>query len=104
MHHLTDRKLDVANVLEACVRAGHPDRAFVFASTSKIMFAEVGVAALASSLANVAWWQKHVSVRTIGPDKLNQLRHVRYLKDRATVEALMDAHRALLKPKFGAVE
>jgi DNA-binding transcriptional MocR family regulator len=104
LHHLTERKIGVANVLEACAQAGNPDRAIVFASTSKITFAGAGIAALASSPANVAWWQKHVSIRTIGPDKVNQLRHVRYLKDRATTEALMDRHRALLKPKFDAVE
>ena len=104
MHHLTDRKIGVTNVLDACVLAGHADRAFVFASTSKITFAGAGMAALASSPANVAWWQKHASIRSIGPDKLNQLRHVRYLRDRANVEALMDKHRALLKPKFDAVE
>jgi DNA-binding transcriptional MocR family regulator len=104
LHHLTDRKLAVANVLEACAAAGHPDRAFVFASTSKVTFAGAGIAALASSPANLAWWQKHVSVRTIGPDKVNQLRHVRFLRDRAHVEALMEGHRALLAPKFAAVE
>ena len=104
LHHLTERKLEVTNVLEACATAGHPDRAFVFASTSKITFAGAGIAALASSPTNVAWWQKHVSVRTIGPDKVNQLRHVRFLKDRANVEMLMDQHRALLAPKFAAVE
>jgi DNA-binding transcriptional MocR family regulator len=104
LHHLTERKIDIANVVEACAKAGHADRAVVFASTSKITFAGAGIAALASSPANVAWWQKHVSVRTIGPDKVNQLRHVRFLKDRANVEALMDRHRALLKPKFDAVE
>jgi DNA-binding transcriptional MocR family regulator len=104
LHHLTDKKPAVVNVIEACAKAGNPDRAITFASTSKITFAGAGVAALASSPANVAWWQKHVSVRTIGPDKLNQLRHVRYLKDRANVEALMDKHRALLKPKFDAVQ
>jgi DNA-binding transcriptional MocR family regulator len=104
LHHLTERKQRVANVLEACAQAGHPDRAIVFASTSKVTFAGAGMAALAASPANVAWWQKHVSIRTIGPDKVNQLRHVRYLKDRATVETLMDRHRALLKPKFDAVE
>jgi DNA-binding transcriptional MocR family regulator len=90
--------------VQACAKAGNPDRAIVFASTSKVTFAGAGVAALASSPANIAWWQKHVSIRTIGPDKINQLRHVNYLKDRATVEALMDKHRALLKPKFDAVE
>lgn len=104
LHHLTERKIGVANVIDACAKAGNPDRAIAFASTSKITFAGAGVAALASSAANVAWWQKHVSIRTIGPDKVNQLRHVRYLKDRATIEALMDRHRALLKPKFDAVE
>lgn len=61
------------------------------------------MAALAASPANIAWWQSHVSVRSIGPDKVNQLRHVRFLKDRATVEALMERHRQLLKPKFDAV-
>jgi DNA-binding transcriptional MocR family regulator len=104
MHHLTERKLGVANVVEACALSGHEARPFVFASTSKITFAGAGMAALAASPANIAWWQKHVSIRSIGPDKLNQLRHVRNLKDRATVEALMDKHRALLKPKFDAVE
>lgn len=104
LHHLTDRKIGVASVIDACAQAGNPNRAIVFASTSKITFAGAGMAALASSPANVAWWQKHASIRTIGPDKLNQLRHVRYLKDRANVERLMDQHRALLKPKFDAVE
>jgi DNA-binding transcriptional MocR family regulator len=104
MHHLTEHKLGVANVVEACALSGHEGRPFVFASTSKITFAGAGMAALAASPANLAWWQKHASIRTIGPDKLNQLRHVRYLKDRPTVEALMDRHRALLKPKFDAVE
>ena len=104
MHHLTERKHEVPSLLDACTRAGNPDRAIVFASTSKITFAGAGVAALAASPANVAWWQSHVSVRTIGADKINQLRHVRYLRDRAHVEGLMDRHRALLKPKFDAVE
>ena len=104
LHHLTERKHEVPNMLDACARAGHPDRAIVFASTSKITFAGAGVAALAASPANIAWWQSHVSVRTIGSDKINQLRHVRYLLDRAHVEGLMDRHRALLKPKFEAVE
>jgi DNA-binding transcriptional MocR family regulator len=104
LHHLTERQNPVADVLAACADAGHPDRAIVFASTSKVTFAGAGLAALASSPGNVAWWQKHVTARTIGPDKVNQLRHVRYLKDRAGVEALMDRHRGLLKPKFDVVE
>jgi DNA-binding transcriptional MocR family regulator len=104
LHHLTEKQNPVPDVLAACANAGHPDRAIVFASTSKVTFAGAGLAALASSPGNVAWWQKRVTARTIGPDKVNQLRHVRYLKDRAGVEALMERHRRLLKPKFDVVE
>ena len=99
-HHLTDQRIESPDILAACAEAGHADRAFVFASTSKVTFAGGGVAWLASSAANIAWWRRHMSVRTIGPDKLNQLRHVRYLRDRATLESLMDRHRAILQPKF----
>lgn len=102
-HHLGDDKITLPNLLDACAAAGHPERAFVFASTSKITHAGSGLAALAASPANIAWWQSHASIRSIGPDKINQLRHVRFLKDRATVEALMERHRQLLKPKFDAV-
>ena len=102
-HHLSDKKLVVANILDACAKAGNPDRAIVFASSSKISWAGSGVAALAASPANIAWWTKHAGIRSIGPDKINQLRHVRLLKDVATVEALMEQHRALLQPKFDAV-
>ena len=102
-HHLSDKKLAVANILDACAKAGHPDRAIVFASSSKISWAGSGVAALAASPANIAWWTRHAGIRSIGPDKINQLRHVRLLKDTATVEALMERHRALLQPKFDAV-
>jgi DNA-binding transcriptional MocR family regulator len=93
----------VANILEACAKAGNPDRAIVFASSSKVSWAGSGVAALAASPANIAWWTKHAGLRSIGPDKINQLRHVRFLKDLPTVEALMEKHRQLLKPKFDAV-
>ncbi|MYM37548.1 aminotransferase class I/II-fold pyridoxal phosphate-dependent enzyme [Duganella sp. FT50W] len=102
-HHLGERKLVVADILRACAQAGHPDRAIVFASSSKVTWAGSGVAALAASPANIAWWSKHAGFRSIGPDKINQLRHVRFLKDLPTVEALMERHRQLLKPKFDAV-
>jgi DNA-binding transcriptional MocR family regulator len=103
LHHLGERKIGIANILEECAKAGNPDRAVVFASTSKVTLAGAGLAALASSPANIAWWLRYNAVRTIGPDKVNQLRHVRFLKDRANVEALMEKHRQLLKPKFDAV-
>jgi len=93
----------LANVLSACAAAGNPDRAIVFGSTSKISFAGAGVAALASSPANIADVKRHASIQTIGPDKLNQLRHVRFFKDYAGVLSHMLGHAELLRPKFEAV-
>lgn len=102
-HHLGDEAVEIADVIAACASAGNPDRAIVFASTSKVSWAGSGIAALASSPANITWWTKHAGIRSIGPDKINQLRHVHYLKDGATLAALMARHRDLLKPKFDAV-
>lgn len=103
IHHLTERRNEILNVLEECERAGHPDRAFIFASTSKVTLAGAGVAFFASSAANVRWYLASASKRSIGPDKLNQLRHVRFLRDVAGLDRHMDAHRALIAPKFAAV-
>ncbi len=102
-HHLGEEKVAIAGILDACAKAGNPDRAFVFASTSKISWAGSGIAALAASPANIAWWTANSGVRSIGPDKINQLRHVALLQNPAKVEALMERHRQLLKPKFDAV-
>nr|WP_256590992.1 hypothetical protein [Pseudomonas sp. ERMR1:02] len=74
-----------------------------FGSTSKITFAGAGLALFGSSKANVEWWLSHAAIRSVGPDKLNQLRHVRYLKDLDGLKALMDGHRKLLAPRFSAV-
>jgi len=103
-HHLTEERITVPNIIDLCQSAGNPDRAIVFASTSKMTFAGSGLAMLASSIANVDWWQKCVSVRTIGPDKLNQLRHLRFFQNSVSVDSLMDQHRAILKPKFDIVD
>jgi DNA-binding transcriptional MocR family regulator len=103
VHHLTERRHEVANILDLCEKANNPDRAFVFASTSKVTFAGAGLAFFASSAANVKWYLAQATKRTIGPDKLNQLRHVRFLKDEAGLLRHMDAHRALIAPKFDAV-
>ena len=86
-----------------CEKAGNPDRAFIFASTSKVTLAGAGLAFFASSPANVAWYLARAFKRTIGADKLNQLRHVRFLKNEAGLMHHMDGHRALLAPKFDAV-
>jgi DNA-binding transcriptional MocR family regulator len=103
VHHLTDNDNALVNILDACAEAGNADRAFVFASTSKITFAGAGLAFFASSDANVKWYLARSSKRTIGPDKLNQIRHVRFLKDDAGINGHMQKHRALLAPKFDAV-
>ncbi len=104
VHHLTENRHTIDNILEACAQGGHPDRAFIFASTSKVTLAGAGLAFFASSPANVAWYLARMFKRTIGADKLNQLRHVRFLKDEAGLMRHMDAHRALLAPKFAAVQ
>jgi DNA-binding transcriptional MocR family regulator len=103
VHHLTERRHAVANILDACEQAENPDRAFIFGSTSKITLGGAGLALFGSSPANVAWYLARAFKRTIGPDKLNQLRHVRFLKNEAGLMRHMDSHRALLAPKFDAV-
>jgi DNA-binding transcriptional MocR family regulator len=75
----------------------------VFASTSKVTFAGAGVGLFASSKQNVKWLLERLTPRTIGPDKINQLRHVRMLKNEAGILALMDRHRAVIAPKFEKV-
>ncbi|CAM5303273.1 Aminotransferase class I/II-fold pyridoxal phosphate-dependent enzyme OS=Streptomyces alboniger OX=132473 GN=CP975_11350 PE=4 SV=1 [Streptomyces alboniger] len=103
VHHLTDEPAGLADLLGACADAGHPDRAFVFGSTSKITAAGAGVAFFGSSPANVKWILAKNAKRSIGPDKINQLRHVMFLRDADGVRAHMERQRALLKPKFDAV-
>jgi len=104
VHDLTDTSDRLDNVLEACAAAGHPDRALVFGSTSKITFAQAGLGMLATSSANMRWFVSRQSTRTIGPDKLNQLRHVLVLRDDAGISAHMQRQRRLLEPKFAAVQ
>lgn len=103
VHHLTEQRHEIANILELCDQAGNPDRAFVFASTSKVTLAGAGLALFASSAANVRWYLARAGKRTIGPDKLNQLRHIRFLKNMDGLQRHMDAHRALIAPKFDSV-
>jgi len=103
VHHLTDERIEIANILQLSARHGNPNRAFVFASTSKITLAGSGLALFASSNDNVKWLLEKLIPRTIGPDKINQLRHVRFLKDDASIEQLMDRQRALIAPKFQKV-
>ena len=103
VHHLTSERIQIANVLELCAKHRNVNRAFVFASTSKVTLAGAGMAFFASSKANVKWLLERLTPRTIGPDKTNQLRHVRFLKNEDGILALMDRHRALIAPKFDKV-
>jgi DNA-binding transcriptional MocR family regulator len=103
VHHLTDERVEIASILEACARNGHPNRAIVFGSTSKVTLAGAGVALVAGSKANVAWYLGRMGKRTIGGDKVNQLRHVRFLRDTEGLLGQMDRHRAVIGPKFAKV-
>jgi len=104
LHHLyPEDKRSVPEMLGLCTAAGHPDRVYEFCSTSKVTFAGAGLSALAASLANIDHIRRNMSIQTIGHDKVNQLRHVRYLKDRSGVEKHMERHAAILRPKFETV-
>jgi DNA-binding transcriptional MocR family regulator len=104
VHHLTGTPDEIDDLLGAAAAAGHPDRVFVFGSTSKITFAGSGVAFFGGSPANVEWLLRNNSKRSIGPDKLNQLRHVQLLGSPEGVVAHMREHAAILRPKFDAVQ
>jgi DNA-binding transcriptional MocR family regulator len=103
VHHLTGERVEIANILDLCTRHANPNRAFVFASTSKITVPGAGLALFAASKDNVKWLLTRLIPRTIGPDKLNHLRHVRFLKDDAAILRLMDRHQAVIAPKFQKV-
>lgn len=104
IHDLYEDKNDkLLEILEECEKAGHPDLVFEFASTSKISFAGAGISAVASSAKNREWFKQSMTVQTIGPDKINQLRHVRYYKDMDGLRAQMCKNSALIRPKFELV-
>src|SRR5262249_20614296 len=101
--HVTPERSEIPNVPELCARHGPPNRALVFASTSKITLAGAGLALFAAAKDNVNWLLARFTPRTIGPDKLNQWRHVRFLKSQAGIMDLMDQHRKIIAPKFEKV-
>ncbi|MDL9979195.1 aminotransferase [Microbacterium candidum] len=104
LHHLTDEQTPSADAIGLAAEAGNPDRVIMYASTSKITFAGAGVSFLGSSPANIAWYTKHLGIQSIGPDKINQLRHILFFGDADGVRAHMRRHRDILAPKFAAVE
>lgn len=103
VHDLTDTPETLLNLYDECVKNGTEDYVFFFASTSKISFPGAGVAALAGSERNIADVKRRISAQTIGPDKLNQLRHILFLHDINGVKDLMKGHREILEPKFRIV-
>ena len=104
IHHLYEEKDFLLEILEECEKAGNPDLAYKFISTSKVSFPGSGIAAVASSPRNLADFKKHMAIQTIGHDKINQLRHVRFFKDIDGMHEHMKKHAEILRLKFEAVE
>ena len=104
IHHLYEDKQDyLIEILMECKKEGHPDMVYKFGSTSKISFPGSGIAAIAGSDANMADIRQMMAVQTIGHDKLNQLRHVRFFKDIHGMVTHMKLHAEILRPKFEAI-
>jgi DNA-binding transcriptional MocR family regulator len=103
-HHFSGELDTVKEIIAACAATGNPDRAYVFASTSKMSFAGSGVSVFASSPANVVYAKKIIGSQSIGPDKINQLRHLALFPNLESLRTHMNKHAALLGPKFARVE
>ena len=103
IHEFDCNFVEFPDILQLCADYGNADMVYEFASTSKVTFPGAGVAVMAASEDNIAYFSKLINIQTIGFDKINQLRHVRYLKDKSHTLALMKRHAAVLAPKFHAV-
>ncbi len=103
VHYLEDAPEDTLNIMDACKACGHEELPILFCSTSKITFPGAGVSALAAGPKTFAAICEDLFPMTIGFDKINQLRHVLYLKDKAHILAHMAKHKAIIKPKFDAM-
>lgn len=104
VHHLyDDRRDEILEILGECEKAGNPDIVFEFCSTSKVTFAGGGIAGMAASETNLKYVRESMTVRTIGYDKVNQLRHARYFKNIDGLMEHMKKHADIIRPKFEAV-
>ncbi len=104
IHHLYDEDQDyLIEILDECKKAGNPDLVYKFSSTSKISFAGAGIAAFAASEGNLIDAKKQLTLQTIGYDKINQLRHVKFFKDLDGMIEHMKKHAEIMRPKFEAV-
>ncbi len=104
VHHLYEEETEILNILEECEKAGHPDMVFQFCSTSKVSFPGAGIAAISASAANLEDIKKRLTIQTIGHDKINQLRHVKYFKNMDGIRTHMKKQADLIRPKFELVE
>jgi len=103
IHEFEGEYVSIPDIISLCEKAGRPDMVFEFASTSKITFAGAGFSVMAASEANIAYFTKLFGVQMISHDKVNQLRHVRYLKNKVHTIEIMKRHAELMAPKFRAV-
>lgn len=103
VHDLNRNAPELASIFDLCAKHGTEDSVIQFASTSKITLAGAGVAFMAASDANLAGIKKFLSASSIGPDKVNQLRHARFLPNRDALMSHMEKHAELLQPRFDAV-
>lgn len=103
VHHLSDNKDEILNIYDECKKAGNENRVVMFASTSKVTFPGSGISALATSDDNIKRIKARLTVQTIGPDKINQLRHILFLKDSNNIEEHMKKHAEIIGPRFELV-
>lgn len=103
IHEIYDEQYTLLNIIDECEKAGNPDRAYVFTSTSKVTFPGAGVSAVASSASNIKNILGVMKFQTIGHDKLNMLRHVKYFGNADGVREYMKKHAEILRPKFDMV-
>lgn len=99
-----DKSDDLLEILSECEKAGNPDMVYEFCSTSKVTFPGAGIAGIVASAANIAQIKAAMTIQTIGYDKLNQLRHVKYFKNIEGMRAHMMKHAQIIRPKFEAIE
>lgn len=104
VHHLTDKPAEPLNLLAACTEAGNPGRVFLYGSTSKVTFAGAGIGFMGASEQNIAWISEKMGCESIGPNKMEQYRHVKFLKGyKGGIAGLIKDHAKILKPKFDMV-
>ena len=103
VHHLSDKPDELKNILTACKANGNDNMVYIFSSTSKISFPGAGIAMMAASVENLNSIRKSLTIQTIGHDKINQLRHVKYFKNLDGINSQMKKHANILKPKFDMV-